>query len=120
VGKSPPRGTGGRLEPGAGTGSTEVDRTLGVESMLKDIVSANPLDNYRLQIAFEDGISGIVDLKTLVSFHGIFAPLEDRKYFNQVRVDLELGTVTWPNGADLDPDVLYERLAPQNDLFASK
>jgi hypothetical protein len=88
--------------------------------MLKDIVSAKPLDNHRLRIAFEDGISGVVDLTALVSFRGVFAPLEDRKYFDQVRVDAELGTVTWPNGADLDPDVLYERVAPQHDLLVSR
>jgi hypothetical protein len=32
---------------------------------------------------------------------------EDPGYFNQVKVDDELGTIVWPNGADIDPDVLY-------------
>ncbi len=34
-------------------------------------------------------------------------PLRDRAYFRKVRVDPELGTVVWPNGYDLDPDVLH-------------
>jgi hypothetical protein len=34
-------------------------------------------------------------------------PLQDPAYFGQVRVDPELGTVVWPNGYDLDPDVLH-------------
>ena len=34
-------------------------------------------------------------------------PLQDPAYFRQVHVDPELGTVVWPNGYDLDPDVLH-------------
>jgi hypothetical protein len=54
--------------------------------------------------------SGIVDLGPHLSFRGVFEPLKDPAYFAQVRVDPELGSVVWPNGADLDPDVLYARL----------
>jgi hypothetical protein len=36
--------------------------------------------------------------------------LRDPAYFAQVRVAPELGAVTWPNGADLYPDVLYGRI----------
>jgi hypothetical protein len=41
-------------------------------------------------------------------------------YFSQVRVDPELGTVVWPNGADLDPDVVYGRLVPKSDELVSR
>ena len=41
----------------------------------------------------------------------VFEPLKDPAYFAQVTVDAELGTVVWPNGADLAPDALYERAA---------
>jgi hypothetical protein len=78
--------------------------------MLKDIVAANPLGDYRLHLRFEDGVEGVVDLASQLSFRGVFEPLRDPAWFAQVRVDPELGTVVWPNGADLDPDVLYERL----------
>ena len=44
------------------------------------------------------------------AFEGVFEPLRDPAYFAQVHVDPDLGTVTWPNGADLDPDVLYGRV----------
>lgn len=75
--------------------------------MLKDIVAVQPLEAYQLQICFEDGVEGIVDLNQLVQFSGIFAPLEDPVYFAQVQVHPELGTIVWDNGADFDPDVLY-------------
>ncbi len=78
--------------------------------MLKDIVSAQPLTGYRLHLRFEDGVEGDVDVSGLVRFDGIFAALRDHAFFEQVRVNPELGAIYWPNGADLDPDVLYSRI----------
>ena len=78
--------------------------------MLKDVIAVQPRDDYRLYLRFEDGAAGEVDVTTLVEFRGIFAPLRDKAIFDQVRVDTSLGTVVWPNGADLDPDVLYARV----------
>lgn len=78
--------------------------------MLRDIVAATPLGDHRLHLRFEDGVEGVVDLGAHLSFRGVFEPLRDPAYFAQVRVDPELGCVVWPNGADLDPDVLYGRL----------
>ena len=75
--------------------------------MLKDIIEVKPLDDYRLFLRFEDGVEGIVDVARLIRFEGVFAPLHERLKFLEVRVDCELGTIVWPNGADLDPDVLY-------------
>ena len=78
--------------------------------MLKDIVAAQALGDYRLHLRFEDGVERMVDLGPHLSFHGVFEPLHDPAFFALVRVDPELGTVAWPNGADLDPDVLYARI----------
>jgi hypothetical protein len=75
--------------------------------MLKDVTIVQPLDGYRLHIQFEDGVEGIVDLAEIISFTGVFAPLQDRAYFAQVYVNPDLGTICWPNEADIDPDVLY-------------
>jgi hypothetical protein len=41
----------------------------------------------------------------------VFTPLHEPAFFAQVRVDPEIGTITWPGGADLAPQVLYERAA---------
>jgi hypothetical protein len=75
--------------------------------MLKDIVEAHPVGGYRLKLRFEDGAEGVVDISKLISFTGVLAPLRDPNEFTAVRVHPELGTVCWPCGADLDPDVLY-------------
>jgi hypothetical protein len=75
--------------------------------MLVDIVEVRPLSPYVLHLRFEDGVEADVDLSPLIDFRGVFAPLQDPSEFAKVRVDPELGTIVWPNGADLDPDVLY-------------
>jgi hypothetical protein len=81
--------------------------------MLKDIVAVQPLDGYKLRLTFEDDAEGIVDIAQLTEFTGIFAPLADSAFFAQVTVNPDLGTVYWPNGADLDPDVLYALVTKQ-------
>jgi hypothetical protein len=78
--------------------------------LLKDIIQVRPLEGFRLYLRFEDGVEGEVDVQKLVPFDGVFAPLRTRSEFEKVRVDSELGTVCWPSGADLDPDVLYARV----------
>src|SRR5258706_6147438 len=82
------------------------NQAFGID-MLKDIVAVRPLEQHRLYIRFEDGIEGTVDLKELVRLEGVFAPLQQHTEFERAYVDAELGTICWPNGADLDPVVLY-------------
>jgi hypothetical protein len=78
--------------------------------MLKDVIEIRPVGGYRVHLRFEDGVHGELDLGRLIRFRGVFAALKDEREFARVRVDPELGTITWPNGADLDPDVLYAEL----------
>jgi len=78
--------------------------------MLIDIVEVKPLSSYRLFIKFEDGASGEIDVTQIVPFKGIFAKLADKKYFNTVHVNKDIGTICWDNGADLSPCVLYEMI----------
>ncbi len=81
--------------------------------MLIDVAEARPTGGHRLYLRFADGVEGEVDLEGLVRWEGLFAPLRDPSCFAQVRVDPDLGTVVWPNGADLDPDVLYAAVTGQ-------
>lgn len=75
--------------------------------MLKDVVEVRSLGGHRLYLRFEDGIAGEIDVADLISFDGVFAPLRDERRFGEVQLDRELGTIRWPGGVDLDPDVLY-------------
>jgi hypothetical protein len=61
-------------------------------------------------LEFEDGSQKEVDLEPFL--HGpIFEPIRnDRQLFRAVKI--EGGTIAWPNGADIDPDVLYYDLKP--------
>lgn len=82
--------------------------------MLKDVAEVRPLGGYRVHLRFEDGVEGDLDLGKLIEFKGIFAPLRDEKEFAKVQVHRELGTMVWPNGADLDPDVLDATVAGES------
>ena len=66
------------------------------------------MGDYRLYLEFNSGDAGEVDLSADLD-GPVFLPLRDRKVFATVR--LEGGTVAWPNGADLAPEYLAERLA---------
>jgi hypothetical protein len=73
---------------------------------------------YKLAITFVDGTRGIADMSMLVNGKtaGVFAPLSDPVFFDQAR--LELGVITWPNGADLDPDWLHEEISTHGQWLA--
>jgi hypothetical protein len=75
------------------------------------VTGVRPLDGFRLELTFDDGTQGVLDLEGwLIGVGGVFAPLEDKAFFQQVRVSRETGTIEWPNGVDLCPDVLYSRV----------
>ena len=71
------------------------------------IRSVEPLQGFILRLGFDDGAGREIDLEGEL-WGPMFEPLRrDRQLFRQVRVDEELGTIVWPNGADMDPDVLH-------------
>ncbi|HEV2148115.1 MAG TPA: DUF2442 domain-containing protein [Longimicrobiaceae bacterium] len=74
--------------------------------------SVAPLDGYRLRVGFTDGTERTVDVEPYLR-GPVFEPIRlDRSVFEAVAVDPEMGAVVWPNGADIDPDVLYGRFPP--------
>jgi len=74
--------------------------------MFLHITLAKYLKDYKVEVFFNDGKRGVVDLS--VALKGpVFEPLKDKSIFSQLFVDEELETIAWPNGADLAPEYLY-------------
>lgn len=73
------------------------------------------LPPYTLVLTFADGSMGTVDGArwVLQKEPGVFASLRDPALFAQVRINREFGVIEWPNGADVDPDTLYEEARRQ-------
>jgi hypothetical protein len=65
------------------------------------------ISEYKLLLTFEDGSVRLVNLKPHLDGE-IFEPLKDINYFKTVRVNPDLDTIVWENGADVSPDFLYE------------
>ncbi len=73
---------------------------------MRTVVEARTQEPYLLAVRFDDGTEKTIDLAPLLSGE-VFEPLRDPAYFALASVDAELGTVVWPNGADLAPEFLY-------------
>lgn len=62
---------------------------------------------YMLALWFDDGTEQCIDFRPVLEGH-VFGPLQDLAVFNAVILDEEVGTLTWPNGADFDPETLHD------------
>lgn len=76
-------------------------------AMIPRVLEVKPLPQSCLWLRFHDGLEGSVDLSSEL-WGPMFEPLRNPEVFQQVKVDPELETVVWPNGADLAPDCLYQ------------
>ena len=77
--------------------------------MFPRITQVQVVGPFRVQLIFTDGTQGVADVAPWIAGRGgIFGALQDPAFFAQVTIDTEAGTLVWPNGADLDPDRLYE------------
>jgi len=82
------------------------DRAAGITLTFLHVERARYVGGYKVEIAFSDGRKGVADLSAALA-GPVFEPLKDTDLFAQFKVDNELGTVVWPNGADLAPEYLY-------------
>jgi Protein of unknown function (DUF2442) len=74
-----------------------------------DITAVEVVRHGVLRLTFADGLSGEVEV--LDRMRGpVFEAARTQTGFARVYVDGETGTVVWPNGADLAPDTLHERV----------
>lgn len=72
---------------------------------------------YALRLRFDDGFETMVDLADVLEGE-IYGPLRDPFIFSRVALDLEVGTIVWPNGADFDPAILHD-WPTHKDAFAA-
>ncbi len=76
------------------------------------VTAVEPLKGFVVRLTFDDGLVREIDLDPLM--HGaVFADIrKSLELFRQVSVDKEIGTIVWPNGADMAPEVLHGDYEP--------
>jgi hypothetical protein len=74
---------------------------------VKKVSSVSVHSDYKVEITFDSGISGILDMKPYLDF-GIFSRLRDQDEFRKVRVSFD--TIEWSCGVDIDPEFLWENV----------
>ena len=70
------------------------------------VISFDYLKPYVLRVRFDDGTVQEIDFWPVLG-GGLYRPLRDPMLFEQVRLDPEVHTLVWPNGADFDPETLH-------------
>ncbi len=79
---------------------------------LVDVIAVRVVEGFLVELTFDDGAVKRIDLDQYLR-GPIFEPLRaDPRAFQAVHVDRETGTIAWPNGADIDPQVLRYGLKP--------
>ena len=81
--------------------------------MYLSVIKVKPLIDYKLELTFENKKVKIFDVKPYLDT-GLFQKLRDENVFRMVNVSYD--TIEWPNGIDLDPEVLYEKSKSRKKL----
>lgn len=90
--------------------------------MLSDVIAAKYKGEYKIELTFEDGASGIVDFSKYLKKGGVFEKFKDMEFFINFRINKELGIVTWGDEVDIAPETLYAEAtnSPLPDWMDSK
>ena len=83
--------------------------------MVPNIDDAEYRRNYVVWVRFSDSTEGEIDLESEL-WGRMFDPLLNLEEFKRLRLDSELGSLVWPNGADFAPEFLYQKLCPDYEL----
>ncbi|GHV20675.1 hypothetical protein FACS189494_04920 [Spirochaetia bacterium] len=82
--------------------------------MYLSVNKVKPLHDYKLELTFENNETKIFDVKPYLDT-GLFKTLKDENFFKRVKVSYD--TIEWPNGIDLDPEILYEKSEEMNKTY---
>ena len=74
--------------------------------MYPAVNKVTPGEDYTLHIDFDNGVSGVLDMKPVLEL-GVFQQLKDDEQFKRVRVKFD--TIEWDCGVDLDPEYIYDK-----------
>ena len=80
------------------------DRAAGVnmQHCIHRVIQCQIVRDFVLHVTFDDGTEQTIDFRPVLGGR-LLGPLRDQRLFNQVRIDPEVHTLVWPNGADFDP-----------------
>ncbi len=87
--------------------------------MFLHVENAKYLRNYEVEIRFSDGRTGVADLEETLT-GPMFEPLKDKTLFASLKVDEDLETIAWSNGADLAPEYIYFRAFKDDPALQSQ
>ena len=71
------------------------------------VVAAEVISANTIRVRFDDGLERIIDFSGILAGE-LYGPLKNDELFRQVRIDPEVQTLVWPNGADFDPETLHD------------
>lgn len=77
--------------------------------MYYEVIEAKYIDGYKLELVFENGKKGIVDLYGYIQKGGVFSRFSDIEYFKRFYINKELGVLCWPDDVDIAPETLYSK-----------
>lgn len=86
---------------------------------LLKIIQASYVDDYRINLSFNDGVSSVVDLKDKIysDHRKVFEKLQNLDFFK--RFTLNDWTIEWANGVDLAPEFLHDMAIAQREEACS-
>jgi hypothetical protein len=81
--------------------------TITMDHPIYHVTSVTKTGPYTLRVGFNDDTEQTIDFRPVLA-GAIYGPLRDETLFNQVKIDAEVRTLVWPNGADFDPATLHD------------
>ena len=78
---------------------------------MNDVINIEYKGGFVYYVVFDDGRSGNIDFSEYIDRGPVFEPFRDMAFFKKATI--EGGTISWPNGADVAPETLYEKIGCQ-------